>query len=263
VSSVVLIVALAALSLAASSSRVVDFAGGRTSVDTLGEADYVVVKDMRGNVVSESLCDAGKFSDYFVLFIRFKDAVVGQDSKAAVRLVHYPFQVNAPKRLVFGTAASLFKSYAEVFTAEIVQKIQDAQPAAVFCKHGYATLGAGVIWAKPSGVAILDTMPRGGGIANAEPPHAKDLVMRGKITSFTRSGDDPLKTWIVTVKVTRMISGEFSGETFQFAVESPWRSGLKKLRSYTIEAVWNGEGYDVDPLQWRKGESEHRSAPVQ
>ena len=48
------------------------------------------------------------------------------------------------------------------------------------------------------------------------------------------------------MKITRVISGEFSGSTFQFAVHSPAQSGLEKGRAYTIKAVWKDHGYIVD-----------------
>ena len=44
------------------------------------------------------------------------------------------------------------------------------------------------------------------------------------------------------------------------AVHNPWESGLKKRGTYTVEAIWNGSGYDVDPLQWRKRMSEQAAA---
>lgn len=259
-SSLASIFALAIVSLAGASNRVIDFKGGRTSVDALGEVDHVLVQDLRGDVISDSLCDRGRFSDYFVLFIRFRDAVMAGDKEAAVRLIHYPFQVNAPERQSFRNAKALTKSYDQVFTAEIIQKIRDAEPAAVFCKNGYATLGAGVVWANRTGIAILDTLPTAGGIPKIEPPHARDLVMRAQVVSFKMTNDDPQNPWLVTVAIKRMISGESPGKTFQFAVHNPWESGLKKRGTYTVEAIWNGSGYDVDPLQWRKRMSEQAAA---
>ena len=236
-----LIFALATVSLAGPWHRVIEFAGGRTTVDSVGDADHVLVQDKKGNTTSESWCDSGRFSDYFVLFIRFKDAVMGGESGAMLGLVDYPLRVNDPKRpLLLKTAASLSRNYSKVFTAQVQQRIRIAEPAALFCRNGQAMLGDGVIWANRSGVVVL----------NAAPPARNDLVLEGQVTWLNRRTDDPSKEWIVTVRIKRVITGEFSGKTFQFAVHSPAQSGLKKGRSYTIEAVWTGDGYSVDQLQW-------------
>ena len=243
------IFALAIVSLAGSSNRVIEFAGGRTSVEALGEVDHVLVQDLRGNVVSDSTCEGGRFSDYLVLFIRFKDAVVGGDQAAALRLIDYPFRVNAPKPLVFKTADALSKSYPKVFTAEVTQKLRDAQPAALSCKNGQATLGAGILWAKRTGIDILDLMSRGADAAHAAPPPSKDMVLEGRVTAVKPDGADPSRRSVVTVKVENVVSGEYSGETLEFTVRGPAQSALKEQRSYTIEAVWTGDGYLVDHVR--------------
>ncbi len=79
----------------------------------------------------------------------------------------------------------------------------------------------------------------------------KDLVLIGTIFSI-RQGGDELRPWIVTVDVEKVISGELSGGWFSFPVHSPSRSGLEEGKSYTVRAVWNGDGYAVDELQWRR-----------
>jgi hypothetical protein len=77
------------------------------------------------------------------------------------------------------------------------------------------------------------------------------LVFEGTVISIGTI-DNGEKSWLITVKVKRVVSGEFSGPTFEFAVHSPARSGLEKGRAYTVEAVWNGSGYVVDENQWRR-----------
>jgi hypothetical protein len=99
-------------------------------------------------------------------------------------------------------------------------------------------------------VTILVTIVIAGGWRVAAGPSNK-LVFEGTVTSITTI-DHPLTRWLVTVKLTKVISGEFSGSTFQFAVHSPARSGLEKGRSYTVEAVWKDGGYIVDENQWRR-----------
>jgi len=102
-------------------------------------------------------------------------------------------------------------------------------------------------------VAAACLMTSGIGIsANAASPPGKDLVLVGKVTSLKLGGGDEIKRWIVTVKVEKVVTGDFSGPTLQFAVHSPAHSGLEKGRSYTIEAIWAGAGYTVDELQWMK-----------
>jgi hypothetical protein len=84
---------------------------------------------------------------------------------------------------------------------------------------------------------------------------SKTLVFEGTVISIGTIEND-LKRWLITVTVTKVLSGEFFGSTFEFVVHSPSRSGLEKGRSYTIEAVWNGKSYTVDENQWRR-----RAAP--
>jgi hypothetical protein len=101
-------------------------------------------------------------------------------------------------------------------------------------------------------VGILFTAALSFGVHSArEQQSSKTLVFEGTVTSI-RTIDHPLTRWLITVKVTKVISGEFSGSTFQFAVHSPAQSGLEKGRSYTIEAVWKDRGYVVDENQWRR-----------
>jgi hypothetical protein len=66
--------------------------------------------------------------------------------------------------------------------------------------------------------------------------------------------DHEFTPWLVTVVVEKVVSGEFSGSTFSFAVHSPAMSGLEVGRFYTVRAEWNGSGYVVDPLQWRRAQ---------
>lgn len=80
---------------------------------------------------------------------------------------------------------------------------------------------------------------------------SKTLVFEGVVKSI-RTIDNREKSWLVTMTVKKVISGEFSGSTFQFAVHSPAQSGLEKGRQYTVEAIWKDGGYVVDELQWRR-----------
>jgi hypothetical protein len=140
-----------------SQSMIVQFPGGHTSVDSKGGVDHVVVQDAKGNMMSESWCDSGRFSDYFALFAKFKDALARGNRDAALTFVHYPFRVNGgTKPLVFKTASSLSKGYAKVFTPGVLARIGKAEPAAVFCRDGHAMIGEGILWANHTGIAILN-----------------------------------------------------------------------------------------------------------
>jgi hypothetical protein len=98
-------------------------------------------------------------------------------------------------------------------------------------------------------VLVVTLMGRDGRPTAAVPK--KTLVLQGTVTSISTI-DDPLTPWIVTIAVTKVISGKFVGSTFQFAIHSPARAGLKEGSSYTIEAVWKEGGYTVDETQWRR-----------
>jgi hypothetical protein len=81
---------------------------------------------------------------------------------------------------------------------------------------------------------------------------SKVLVLEGKVVEIGQI-DHEQTAWLVTVKVEKVTTGEFSEPTFSFAIHSPAMSGLEKGRSYTVTAVWKNGGYVVDPLQWRRG----------
>lgn len=141
---------------AANGNRIVNFAEGSTSVQTKDGVDHVVVRDLKGKVTFESRCYVGTFSEYFALFTTFKDAVSRGDREATLSLIHYPFRVNGEKRLTFRNASALTPNYDKVFTSELQNKIRTAEPAAVLCRDGLATVGDGLVWAKGPGVAILN-----------------------------------------------------------------------------------------------------------
>jgi hypothetical protein len=96
-------------------------------------------------------------------------------------------------------------------------------------------------------------------VATADP--SKNLVVEGTVTTITQIANDP-KPWLVKVKVTKVVSGELSSKTFEFAVHSPSRAGLQKRRSYTIEATWDGKSYAVDELQWLRPKAKAPPVPA-
>jgi hypothetical protein len=78
-----------------------------------------------------------------------------------------------------------------------------------------------------------------------------DLVLQGTVIDIA-----PLPhaggaaRWRVTIAVERVISGEFAGKTFEFAVHSPTKSGLATGGVRTVRALRTPGGYSVDPWQW-------------
>jgi hypothetical protein len=152
------LILLVASVASAEESRVVTFATGSTTIDSHGGSDHVVVKDAKGNVTSESSCEAGTYDAYVTLFTKLKDAVAGKDRRAVVKLVAFPFRMNGPKARVFRNEASLTERYDTVFTPKVVEKIRKGEPAAVFCRNGEGMLGDGVIWATPSKGSALATV---------------------------------------------------------------------------------------------------------
>jgi hypothetical protein len=142
------------------STRIVKFAGGQAAIDSESGVDHVVVTDARGEVISESSCDVetGTFDDYFALFTKLKAALAQGDRKSVVKLVSYPFQVNAEKPLVVRNEASLLKRYDRIFTPSLLETIRKAEAAAVFCRDGAGMLGDGVIWATGSSGSVSATV---------------------------------------------------------------------------------------------------------
>jgi|KBSMisStaDraftv2_1062788.scaffolds.fasta_scaffold860337_2 hypothetical protein len=92
------------------------------------------------------------------------------------------------------------------------------------------------------------------GTAMAAKSSRKDLLFIGKVTAIgTAKTGDPRRNWIVSTSVEKVLSGTFSGETFDFAIHSPSRAGLEVGKSYKIPARWTGTGYLVDDFEvWKR-----------
>ncbi|MFL6262492.1 MAG: hypothetical protein ACJ76Y_22570 [Thermoanaerobaculia bacterium] len=101
--------------------------------------------------------------------------------------------------------------------------------------------------AYPPPSTVVEPLP----VAENSQPGEGDLVFVGTVTKIVPTSDK-LKSWAVTVRVERIVSGTFSGTSFTFAVHSPAISGLKVGKSYTIRATWTKDGYVVDERQWRR-----------
>ena len=105
-----------------------------------------------------------------------------------------------------------------------------------------------LVIAQPSYVAE----PESDGGASNDARRTRDLVFVGTVIEIDPHGADLLKPWIVAVTVDRVVSGDFAGRTFEFAIHSPAKSGLEVGKAYTIKATWTGKGYAVDQHQWRR-----------
>lgn len=81
---------------------------------------------------------------------------------------------------------------------------------------------------------------------------ADELVFSAKITSIQISplGPGSTKNHIVTTSVQKIIHGTFAGDTFQFRISSPTKSGLRVGEIYTIVAEKTKNGLNVDQYQW-------------
>jgi len=95
------------------------------------------------------------------------------------------------------------------------------------------------------------------GAAMAKESSKKDLVFVGKVVSIqVMNTGNELRPWVVSTTVEKVLSGDFPGSTFDFAIHSPARAGLKVGTSYTIPARWTGTGYLVDEVElWKRNHS--------
>lgn len=90
--------------------------------------------------------------------------------------------------------------------------------------------------------------------ASAEAAPSRNLRFRGTVAAIDASHTEGLsnRNWVVTMNVEQVLAGEFPGKTFAFRVHSPSKSGLVVGGSYTVEAEWTGDGYQVDQFQWQR-----------
>jgi hypothetical protein len=75
------------------------------------------------------------------------------------------------------------------------------------------------------------------------PPRVKDLVLVGTVVEVAQGDGTSLNRWVVALAVERIVSGDFSGPIFTFAIHSPARAGLEIGKSCTIKATWTKSGY--------------------
>lgn len=138
------LVVLAALTAA----QTVHFPGGEAVVTPANGAQHVVIKDAKGNVASDSYCDASSGSyDQIVRFgIAFKTAVTAGNRAQVARSMHYPLRVNAARKYTIANKAALLAHYADVFTPGVLAQLRSMEPHEVFCRNGMAMLANGTLW---------------------------------------------------------------------------------------------------------------------
>lgn len=84
-------------------------------------------------------------------------------------------------------------------------------------------------------------------VSSSAGPESDDLVLVGTVTKlYPLAAPRQRRRWAVVVRVDSVVSGEFTGATFTFAVHSPARAGLRVNRAYIVKAVRADGGYVVN-----------------
>jgi hypothetical protein len=141
----------------ASTKRFVPFDGGTALVQAEGNSDHVTVVAPDGGLRRESWCAAPANYDLVVnLFSKFRSALLAKDEAAVADLVRFPLRVNGRPAIAVPNRENLLSHFYEVFNPSTVNKINRAEPSAVFCRNGTeAMLGDGVLWARGDGSKLL------------------------------------------------------------------------------------------------------------
>jgi hypothetical protein len=89
--------------------------------------------------------------------------------------------------------------------------------------------------------------------STARNPTSDDLTFLSTVTSIEAADTgNARKKWVVTTRVDKILSGDFAGTQFSFAIHSPAQSGLEVGKQYRIRATRTHKGYLVDEDQWRQ-----------
>lgn len=80
---------------------------------------------------------------------------------------------------------------------------------------------------------------------------SEDLILNGTITAITPANLGHAGRFVVRLEVASVEQGTFLGETFDFAVHSPEKSGLRLGSRCRLHARMAPGGWQVDPWQWR------------
>jgi hypothetical protein len=141
-----------ALVLAAASTIVVHFTGGRAVIERIGEIERVRIEQPVGTVTSESECDAqsGRYAAIVAFGERVKAASARRDRTALASLMQYPLRVNTgPNRgYTVATRSALLARAASVFPAGTLSALARMEPHDVFCREGMSMFAQGTLWAQ-------------------------------------------------------------------------------------------------------------------
>ncbi len=147
----VVLVTLAPLLLATASVRVVHYGGNTAVIETQDRIQHIVVRDRRGNLVSETTCDwqTGTFDQIVALGQALKRAAIRNDRYALVSLVQFPLNVNiGPNHPVpIASKRDLLARYSRIFTPGVIASLQQDEPRDVFCRNGMSWVAGGIMWA--------------------------------------------------------------------------------------------------------------------
>lgn len=130
--------------------RVVQFSSGSTLVRQTPQGQRITVRDARGNVTSDSYCDAssGTFDQAVQFATAVRRAAARNDRATLVALMQYPLRVNTAPGHSFSVASAglLLRRFSTVFTPSILKQLRAIEPHDVFCRNGMSMLGSGVMW---------------------------------------------------------------------------------------------------------------------
>lgn len=130
--------------------RTVKFPGGQVTLESDGDFEKVTIRGP-GDLLEESVCNAGYFDQYSAFFSTLKSAVVQNDRAAVVNLMAFPLRVNGSKATrarTFRNKAALLSAFDEVFTVNLREAFRRAEPTDIFCEgDGQTQLGSGLAWA--------------------------------------------------------------------------------------------------------------------
>lgn len=117
-----------------------------------GTTEHVVIRDTKGNLTSDSYCDAqsGRYSAVVAFGIALKAAVSNNSPGAVAASMSYPLRVNTGPNQGFTVRnrADLLARFRRVFTGGVLARLRALEPHDVFCRDGQSMLAGGTVWAQ-------------------------------------------------------------------------------------------------------------------
>jgi hypothetical protein len=105
--------------------------------------------------------ETGSYDELSTFFKQIVAAIGAAKTDAVTALIRYPLQVNGTPRINVSDRRTLLSRYSDVFNPDVVKKIRNALPEAVFCRNGQAKIGNGVIRVhSEKGQVALDVVNR-------------------------------------------------------------------------------------------------------